>query len=64
MLCVALSGEKLDQLGLPLMVDSNSALHGTQFTVTVDAIEEYTVTFSIDYWKTNSGFNAPGAAII
>jgi len=39
MLCVALSGKRLDQLGLPLMVESNSALHGTQFTVTVDAVE-------------------------
>lgn len=39
MLCVALSGKRLDELGLPLMVDQNSALHGTQFTVTVDAIE-------------------------
>ena len=46
MLCVALSGEKLDQLGLPLMVDSNSALHGTQFTVTVDAIEGTTTGIS------------------
>ncbi len=39
MVCVALNGKRLDELGLPLMVDSNSALHGTQFTVTVDAIE-------------------------
>ena len=39
MVCVALSGKRLDELGLPLMVDSNSALHGTQFTVTVDAVE-------------------------
>jgi 3,4-dihydroxy 2-butanone 4-phosphate synthase/GTP cyclohydrolase II len=39
MICVALSGKKLDDLGLPLMVDHNSALHGTQFTITVDAIE-------------------------
>ncbi len=46
MLCVALSGDRLDQLGLPLMVDSNSALHGTQFTVTVDAIEGTTTGIS------------------
>jgi 3,4-dihydroxy 2-butanone 4-phosphate synthase/GTP cyclohydrolase II len=39
MVCVALMGKRLDELGLPLMVDSNSALHGTQFTVTVDAKE-------------------------
>ena len=29
-----------------------------------DALEEYTATFSIDYWTTNSGFNAPGSAIV
>lgn len=46
MLCVALNGKRLDQLGLPLMVDSNSALHGTQFTVTVDAIEGTTTGIS------------------
>ncbi|OGU49492.1 MAG: bifunctional 3,4-dihydroxy-2-butanone 4-phosphate synthase/GTP cyclohydrolase II [Ignavibacteria bacterium GWC2_35_8] len=46
MLCVALSGKRLDDLGLPLMVDKSSALHGTQFTVTVDAIEGTTTGIS------------------
>jgi len=46
MLCVALNGKRLDDLGLPLMVDNNSALHGTQFTVTVDAIEGTTTGIS------------------
>jgi 3,4-dihydroxy 2-butanone 4-phosphate synthase / GTP cyclohydrolase II len=46
MVCIALSGKRLDELGLPLMVDSNSALHGTQFTVTVDAIEGTTTGIS------------------
>ena len=46
MVCVALNGKRLDDLGLPLMVDSNSALHGTQFTVTVDAIEGTTTGIS------------------
>ncbi|OGU77774.1 MAG: bifunctional 3,4-dihydroxy-2-butanone 4-phosphate synthase/GTP cyclohydrolase II [Ignavibacteria bacterium RBG_16_34_14] len=46
MLCVALPGKRLDELGLPLMVDQNSALHGTQFTVTVDAIEGTTTGIS------------------
>lgn len=46
MVCTALSGKRLDELGLPLMVDSNSALHGTQFTVTVDAIEGTTTGIS------------------
>ncbi len=46
MLCAALTGKRLDQLGLPLMVDNNSALHGTQFTVTVDAIDGTTTGIS------------------
>jgi 3,4-dihydroxy 2-butanone 4-phosphate synthase/GTP cyclohydrolase II len=46
MLCVALSKKRLDELNLPLMVDTNSALHGTQFTVTVDAIEGTTTGIS------------------
>lgn len=46
MLCVALSGKRLDELNLPLMVDTNSALHGTQFTVTVDAIQGTTTGIS------------------
>jgi len=36
----------LDDLALPLMVDKSSALHGTQFTVTVDAIEGTTTGIS------------------
>ncbi len=46
MLCVAVNGKRLDELGLPLMVDSNSALHGTRFTVTIDAIEGTTTGIS------------------
>ncbi len=46
MLCTAVSGKRLDELGLPLMVDSNSALHGTQFTVTIDAKEGTTTGIS------------------
>jgi 3,4-dihydroxy 2-butanone 4-phosphate synthase / GTP cyclohydrolase II len=46
MLCVAVSGKRCDELELPLMVDSNSALHGTQFTVTVDAVEGTTTGIS------------------
>lgn len=46
MLCVALNGKRLDELNLPLMVESNSALHGTQFTITVDAVEGTTTGIS------------------
>jgi 3,4-dihydroxy 2-butanone 4-phosphate synthase/GTP cyclohydrolase II len=71
MLCTALSGKRLDELGLPLMVESNSALHGTQFTVTVDAIEGTTTGISaadraltikklIDRNSNSSDFARPG----
>ena len=71
MLCVALSGKRLDELNLPLMVDSNSALHGTQFTVTVDAIEGTTTGISaadrsltikklLDEKSTSKDFARPG----
>jgi 3,4-dihydroxy 2-butanone 4-phosphate synthase/GTP cyclohydrolase II len=39
LLCVAMEGSKLDHLGMPLMSGSNNALHGTNFTVSVDAVE-------------------------
>jgi 3,4-dihydroxy 2-butanone 4-phosphate synthase / GTP cyclohydrolase II len=71
MVCVALNGSRLDELGLPLMVDSNSALHGTQFTVTVDAVEGTTTGISaadrahtikklLDPKSTASDFARPG----
>jgi 3,4-dihydroxy 2-butanone 4-phosphate synthase/GTP cyclohydrolase II len=46
MVCCPLTGERLKELDLPMMVDENSALHGTQFTVTVDAIEGTTTGIS------------------
>ncbi|HVO74316.1 MAG TPA: bifunctional 3,4-dihydroxy-2-butanone-4-phosphate synthase/GTP cyclohydrolase II [Ignavibacteriaceae bacterium] len=71
MVCVALTGKRLDELGLPLMVDSNSALHGTRFTVTVDAKEGTTTGISaadraltikklIDKSSTEKDFARPG----
>ncbi len=36
-ICVPLSGERLDQLRIPLMVGNNQAQYGTAFTVSVDA---------------------------
>ncbi len=46
LLCVAMDGKKLDSLGMPLMSGSNNALHGTNFTVSVDAIEGTTTGIS------------------
>ncbi len=37
MICVAISSERAQALNLDLMVDENTALHSTPFTVTVDA---------------------------
>jgi 3,4-dihydroxy 2-butanone 4-phosphate synthase/GTP cyclohydrolase II len=36
-LCLALTGEKCDALGLPLQTSDNTSKHGTNFTVTIDA---------------------------
>jgi 3,4-dihydroxy 2-butanone 4-phosphate synthase/GTP cyclohydrolase II len=71
LVCVPLVKEKLQQLDLPLMVDSNSALHGTQFTITVDAVDGTTTGISsadravtikkmIEKDSTRSDFAVPG----
>lgn len=46
MICTPMTGALLDRLELQLMVDSNTALHGTQFTITVDAVEGTTTGIS------------------
>ena len=37
LICLAMTGERLDELHLPPMVDENTALHDTAFTVSIDA---------------------------
>jgi 3,4-dihydroxy 2-butanone 4-phosphate synthase/GTP cyclohydrolase II len=39
LICVAMTGDRLDELGLSLMVTENTARMGTPFTVSVDALE-------------------------
>lgn len=39
LICLTLSGERIDQLGLPLMASSNSSRHETAFTVSIEARE-------------------------
>jgi len=46
MICVPTTGERLEELGLPMMVERNSALLGTAFTVTVDAVQGTTTGIS------------------
>ncbi len=46
MICTPMTSGALERLNLDLMVGANTALHGTQFTVTVDAIEGTTTGIS------------------
>ena len=71
MLCVALPGERLDALELPLMVERNSDSMGTAYTVTVDyrhgtttgisaADRGATIRALVDPLVNSSDFNRPG----
>ena len=46
LVCLAMTGERLDELNLPAMVADNTAPHGTAFTVSIDLIG-YGVTTGI-----------------
>lgn len=39
LICLSLTGERIDQLGLPLMSSNNSSRHETAFTVSIEARE-------------------------
>jgi 3,4-dihydroxy 2-butanone 4-phosphate synthase / GTP cyclohydrolase II len=39
LICLCLTGERIDQLGLPLMAQQNSSRHSTAFTVSIEARE-------------------------
>ncbi len=45
-ICVPLSGERLDRLQVPLMVGNNQAQYGTAFTISVDARHDITTGVS------------------
>ncbi|KGG15266.1 MULTISPECIES: bifunctional 3,4-dihydroxy-2-butanone-4-phosphate synthase/GTP cyclohydrolase II [unclassified Prochlorococcus] len=47
LICLAMDGEKLDQLDLPLMVDRNTDSNQTAFTISIDAGPEYGVSTGI-----------------
>jgi len=47
LICCALTRERADELGLPLMTERNSDPQGTQFTVSVDAHRRFGVTTGI-----------------
>jgi 3,4-dihydroxy 2-butanone 4-phosphate synthase/GTP cyclohydrolase II len=46
LICLALPGERLDQLGLPLMSAANKSRHETAFTVSIEAREGVTTGIS------------------
>lgn len=46
LVCLCLEDERLRQLDLPPMVQSNSSAHGTAFTVSIDAVEGVTTGIS------------------
>ncbi|MEH6835484.1 MULTISPECIES: 3,4-dihydroxy-2-butanone-4-phosphate synthase [Falsihalocynthiibacter] len=46
LICLALTGERLDQLGLPMMSSSNSSRHETAFTTSIEAREGVTTGIS------------------
>ncbi len=47
LICLALTGERCDQLGLPQMTDRNTEELGTAFTVSIDADRRFGVTTGI-----------------
>jgi len=47
LICLAMKGEKLDDLDLPLMVDRNTDSNQTAFTVSIDAGPEFNVSTGI-----------------
>ncbi len=46
LICMPIIGERLDELKIPLMVQDNTSLHGTAFTVSVEARNNVTTGIS------------------
>ncbi len=71
LICLALPGERIDALGLPLMSSYNSSRHETAFTISIEAREGVstgisahdrarTVAVAIDPSKTSADIATPG----
>ena len=71
LICLTLTGERIDALGLPLMASNNSSRHETAFTVSIEAREGVstgisahdrarTVAVAIDPSKTAADIATPG----
>jgi len=62
LICLAATPERLRELNLDLMVDDNTALHGTPFTVSIDAVHNTTTGISAnDRYETVKQFVDPRA---
>ncbi|APG95632.1 3,4-dihydroxy-2-butanone-4-phosphate synthase [Sinorhizobium americanum] len=62
LICVAMEGERLDALDIPLMVPQNTELHKTAFTVSVDYLPATTTGISAaDRAATVQALMDPGA---
>ncbi len=62
LICVAMQGERLDALEIPLMVPNNTELHKTAFTVSVDYLPGTTTGISAaDRAATVQALVAPGS---
>ncbi|EKE69983.1 MULTISPECIES: 3,4-dihydroxy-2-butanone-4-phosphate synthase [Roseobacteraceae] len=71
LICVTLTGERIDALGLPMMASHNSSRHETAFTISIEAKEGVstgisahdrarTVAVAIDPSKTATDIATPG----
>ncbi len=71
LICLALTGSRVDQLGLPLMASQNSSRHETAFTVSIEAREGVstgisahdrarTILVAIDATRTAADIATPG----
>ena len=71
LICLSLTGERIDALGLPMMAAHNSSRHETPFTISIEAREGVTtgisahdrartVAVAIDASKTGADISTPG----
>ena len=71
LVCLAMTKDRVDQLGLPLMAQRNSSRHQTAFTISIEAREgvttgisaadrAQTVSVAIDPTKTSADIATPG----
>jgi 3,4-dihydroxy 2-butanone 4-phosphate synthase/GTP cyclohydrolase II len=71
LICLALTGERIDALGLPLMASTNSSRHETKFTTSIEAREGVTtgisahdrartIAVAIDQTSQQSDITTPG----